>query len=186
LVEEAKRSGAPDVVVTGGEPMMFDQVEPLTRGLRAAGLRVTIETAGTVFRREAGAGGGVACDLMSISPKLSNSTPTGDARDPLGVWAARHEGARLNVPVLQGLLDAFGPGRRQLKFVVATPGDLVEVEGLLGRLTGWDREDVLLMPEGVLPAAAGEHAWVVEACLRRGWRYCRRLHVDLFGNRRGT
>jgi 7-carboxy-7-deazaguanine synthase len=29
-------------------------------------------------------------------------------------------------------------------------------------------------------------AWVVEACLERGWRYCHRLHVELFGNRRGT
>ena len=46
---------------------------PLTERLRALGLHITIETAGTVFRP-------VACDLMSISPKLSNSTPKGPGR----------------------------------------------------------------------------------------------------------
>ena len=58
------------VVVTGGEPMIAPEVVALTERLREAGLHITIETAGTVFKP-------VACHLMSISPKLANSTPEG-------------------------------------------------------------------------------------------------------------
>ena len=178
LVEEARTHGVGHAVVTGGEPMMFAGIGVLTQGLREAGLHVTIETAGTVFRE-------VACDLMSMSPKLANSTPReGDARDPLGVWRARHEERRLNIGVLQQLVD--GSPDRQLKFVVCKQADLAEIEGVLGRLSGWQPGDVQLMPEGTVVPKPGLVSWVVEACIERGWRYCHRLHVELFGNRRGT
>ncbi|MEZ6317299.1 MAG: 7-carboxy-7-deazaguanine synthase QueE [Phycisphaerales bacterium] len=78
LVREARASGVTHAVLTGGEPMIFDTLAPFTRALRAAGLHVTIETAGTVWIDD------LACDLISISPKLANSTPTDDPRDPTG------------------------------------------------------------------------------------------------------
>ncbi len=178
LVEEAQAGGVGHAVVTGGEPMIFNEVGTLTEALRNAGLHITIETAGTVFRE-------VACDLMSLSPKLANSTPAeGDQRDPLGVWRERHEQRRLNFEALQALIDATPD--RQLKFVVSRPGDLVEIEAVLDRLTGWVAADVQLMPEGTSVPEPTRVAWVVEACLARGWRYCHRLHVELFGDRRGT
>ena len=47
--------------------------------------------------------------------------------------------------------------------------------------------DVLLMPEGIdaatLQARAG---WIADVCKRTGYRYCPRLHVELYGNTRGT
>jgi 7-carboxy-7-deazaguanine synthase len=157
---------------------MFDAVGELTAGLRAAGLHVTIETAGTIFRE-------AACDLMSISPKLASSTPReGDARDPLGVWRARHEERRLNLDALQRLIDASP--ERQLKFVVCRREDLGEIEAVLAQLRGWSPGDVQLMPEGTAVPDPASVAWVVQACVERGWRYCHRLHVELFGNRRGT
>ncbi|HEV3418435.1 MAG TPA: 7-carboxy-7-deazaguanine synthase QueE [Pirellulales bacterium] len=61
-------------VLTGGEPMLFAELIPLTRQLHCLGFHITIETAGTLHLP-------VECDLMSISPKLSNSTPSAD-RDP--------------------------------------------------------------------------------------------------------
>ena len=168
-------------VVTGGEPMMFDAVEPLCRGLREMGMHVTIETAGTIAR----APNALACDLMSMSPKLSNSTPRGgDPRDPGGVWRARHEQRRLNLEALQQLIRDFPS--RQLKFVVSEPEQLNEIESLLARLHGWTNEDVLLMPEGVSVEALASRRWLVEACTSRGWRFCPRLHIQLFGNKRGT
>jgi 7-carboxy-7-deazaguanine synthase len=176
LAQEASR-GPLDVVITGGEPMIFDQIEPLCRELRAAGKHITIETAGTVFRE-------LACDLMSISPKLSNSTPRNDPRDPAGAWESRHEERRLNFGALQQLIDRYPD--RQLKFVVMTAADLAEIERVLAGLTGWRPEEVFLMPEGTAPKAPGEVSWVVRACLERGWRYAHRLHIDLFGNTRGT
>lgn len=174
LVEEAKGSGVGHAVVTGGEPMIFAGVEPLVGRLREAGMHVTIETAGTVFRP-------VAADLMSISPKLANSTPSVERA---GAWSGRHEERRINLPALQQLIDTFPS--RQLKFVVSGPGDFVEIEGLLSRLTGWAREDVLLMPEGVGAPSAELRGLLTRECIARGWRYCGRLHIELFGNTRGT
>lgn len=174
----AAASGLRHAVLTGGEPMLFAGLEPLCRGLRTAGMHVTIETAGTVFR-------GVECDLMSISPKLSNSTPReGDPRDAGGAWRARHEARRTNVEVLTRLIESHPA--RQIKFVVQRPADLPEIDGLLAALRGWRPSEVMLMPEGVTPAPAPARAWIAEACLRRGWRYSPRLHIDLFGNTRGT
>jgi 7-carboxy-7-deazaguanine synthase len=180
LVGEARASGARHVVVTGGEPMIFEQVVGLCEGLRRAGLHVTVETAGTVWRDPA-----PPCDLMSISPKLANSTPAaGDPRDPSGSWRARHEERRLNRGALQRLIDRYD--ERQLKFVVVGPEDLAEIEGLLEGLRGWRADDVMLMPEGVTPPSAERKEWLAGECVRRGWRYCARLHIELYGNKRGT
>lgn len=187
VVEEARGAAARGVrhaVLTGGEPMMFAQLTELSARIAApiagggAGMHVTIETAGTMIPP-----GGVTCHLMSISPKLANSTPRGDPRDPSGAWASRHEERRINVPVLQRLVDGYPD--RQLKFVVAGESDATEIEGLLGRLRGWSPGDVLVMPEGMPPPRAHVEA-AVRLCMSRGWRYCHRLHLDLFGNVRGT
>ncbi len=181
VVERVLGTGVRHAVLTGGEPMVQTGLGGLARGLREGGMHVTIETAGTV----GAVMDDVPCDLLSLSPKLSNSTPAvGDERDPGGVWRERHEARRLDVGVLQGLVDAYAV--RQFKFVVTGPGDLAEIEGLMGELRGWRAEEVMLMPEGMAVPAAGDVAWVVEACVERGWRYCHRLHVELFGNTRGT
>ncbi len=181
LVREARDSGAAHAVLTGGEPMNFDALEPHSRALSGAGLHVTVETAGTVHRPP----GRLACDLMSISPKLSNSTPApGDPRDPSGAWSDRHEERRVNLSALQSLLDDYSG--RQLKFVVSHESDLAEIDELLARLTGWRAADVLLMPEGVSTPPPERTAWITRVCLQRGWRYCHRLHIELFGNVRGT
>ena len=162
--------------------MIFDPIAPLCHSLHERGLHVTIETAGTVHRP-------VACDLMSISPKLANSTPPEhDLRDPSGAWRQRHESRRLNLDALQRLIDdARSAGRAfQLKFVVTGGEDVAEIDSLLGALENWSNDDVLLMPEGVTPPSQEQCAWIVGVCTRRGWRFCRRLHIDLFGNVRGT
>lgn len=179
LLAEARRSGMRHAVVTGGEPMLFRAVAELTRGLRCAGLHVTIETAGTLWLD-------APADLMSISPKLSNSTPAvaPDGADA-GPWRARHDQRRLDPTTLRRLLAAHP--NRQLKFVVASESDVAEIDSLLEAIGGVAPEDVMLMPEGVTPAAlAAKREFVAAACLRRGWRYCHRLHIDLFGNTRGT
>ena len=71
------------VVITGGEPMIAPQIEELTEELGGRlKQHITIETAGTVDAH-------VRCDLMSISPKLANSTP--HKRDG-GRWATNTSG----------------------------------------------------------------------------------------------
>jgi 7-carboxy-7-deazaguanine synthase len=63
---------------------------------------------------------------------------------------------------------------------------LGEIDALLAHLTGWTPPDVLLMPEGVRPPSPEHRSLVATACQQRGFRYCPRLHIELFGNRRGT
>jgi 7-carboxy-7-deazaguanine synthase len=162
-------SPARHVVVTGGEPMIAPEIVPLTGRLRALGLHITVETAGTVFQP-------VACDLMSISPKLSNSTPSGP-------WSARHDKLRIRPPVLAELMERYS---YQLKFVIEKPADLAEVWALVTELRA-DRERVILMPEGVDRDQLRERSlWLAEIAKDEGVRFSPRLHVELYGNRRGV
>jgi 7-carboxy-7-deazaguanine synthase len=157
------------VVVTGGEPMMAREIVELTRGLRARGLHITVETAGTVFAA-------VECDLMSISPKLANSTPEGE-------WAERHERLRIQAEVLRRLMADYN---YQLKFVVARAEDIGEVRDLVRTLDA-DAGKVMLMPEGIEAGVLRERGvWLAEVCKREGFRFSPRLHVELWGNRRGV
>ena len=160
-------------VVTGGEPMIAPGIVELTEGIRKVGLHVTIETAGTVYNA-------VACDLMSISPKLENSTP--HEREN-GKWAAQHERLRYQPDVLRKLMEEYA---YQLKFVVASPEDMTEIAKMLEDVQA-DRSRVVLMPEGITPEALRERApWLTEICKREGFRFSPRLHIDLWGNRRGV
>src|SRR5437667_6482 len=114
-------------------------------------------------------------DLMSISPKLANSTPEGS-------WAAQHDRLRFQPDVLRRLMSAYD---YQLKFVVAQPEDLEEIQQMLDRL-GADHDKVILMPEGVDASVLRERSlWLAEIAKREGFRFSPRLHVDLWGNRRG-
>jgi 7-carboxy-7-deazaguanine synthase len=169
ILAETKAHPARHVVVTGGEPMIAPEILPLTGRLRELGLHITIETAGTVFKP-------VACDLMSISPKLANSTPEGE-------WAARHDRLRINRDALEQLIARY---EYQLKFVIQKPGDLEEVRALVGSL-GADAGRVILMPEGIDGAVLRERSvWLAEICKSEGFRFSPRLHVELYGNRRGV
>jgi len=157
------------VVLTGGEPMIAPGIQELAEKLHDRGMHVTVETAGTVFAD-------MACDLMSISPKLGNSTPEGTFR-------AQHERLRKQPDVLRKLMAAYD---YQLKFVIASEGDIEEIEALVAEL-GAPANKVILMPEGVRADVLQERGvWIAEICKARGFRFTPRLHVELYGNRRGV
>ncbi|MCG9895661.1 MAG: 7-carboxy-7-deazaguanine synthase QueE [Fimbriimonadaceae bacterium] len=175
LLHEVRQTSVQDVVVTGGEPMLFEPVVALCEGLRELGRTITIETAGTVHRD-------LACDLMSISPKLANSTP-----DPDSGWAERHEATRLDREPLRWLMADYDC---QLKFVVdpeGSLGDLAEIEEVLAELPPIPGDRIFLMAEGTdAETLHRRERLLVEEVLNRGWRLTPRHHIDLFGDARGT
>ena len=173
IVQTVASFPASHVVVTGGEPMIAPQIAELTGQLRQRGLHITIETAGTVNSP-------VACDLMSISPKLKNSVPL--EREG-GRWAQQHDRLRWQPKVLRELISAYS---YQLKFVIADPQDLTEVEQMREALEA-SRANILLMPEGTKAETIHERGvWLAEICKERGYRFSPRLHVDLWGDKRGV
>jgi 7-carboxy-7-deazaguanine synthase len=173
ILAEVRRYWATHVVVTGGEPMIAPMVAVLTQKLKELDLHITIETAGTVYAP-------VTCDLMSISPKLANSTPH---KREAGKWAAQHDRLRYQPEVLKKLMGEY---EYQLKFVVSAEEDLKEIETIL-KETAADRRRVVLMAEGTTVETLYERAaWLVEVCKREQFRYSPRLHIDLWGDKRGV
>jgi 7-carboxy-7-deazaguanine synthase len=174
ICERLSAFPARHIVVTGGEPVLAPEIEPLCDRLRQAGYHITLETAGTVFKP-------VACDLASLSPKLSNSTP--HQREG-GRFALQHDRLRLQPGVLRAFMEHCP---YQLKFVVDQPGDIQEVLALLEQLPAVDPGRVLLMPQGVTHEELSQRGpWIAELCKQHGFRFCPRLHIELYGNRRGT
>lgn len=172
----------PHVVLTGGEPMVAAGIRELASLLKAAGLHITIETAATI--PPVLDGKGIACDLASLSPKLADSTPD---EDRAGAWSERHEVTRRRPEIIREWMKHYPC---QLKFVLSEATQLPEIEELLnevGIVSGFTRDRVLLMPEGTDAGGLREKAPVIaELCIEHGFRYAPRLHIDLFGNTRGT
>ena len=179
VVAEIESHDAEHVVVTGGEPLVHDEMATLLARLDEADYHVTVETNGTIDTE-------APMDLASISPKLASSTPTPD-RDPAGDgdWADRHEQRRLDVDALARLTER---NPFQLKFVVTGPADMAEIERLLGRVRDASAAmirdtDVLLMPEGQTRAQLESTRGVAaDLAAEYGYRYTPRLHVDLWND----
>jgi 7-carboxy-7-deazaguanine synthase len=173
--------GLRHAVVTGGEPLILPDIPDLCRSLRAAGVHVTIETAGSVLPAAAPT---AIADFLSISPKLASSTPSAATA---GSWAARHEAARRRDDVLVALMQTS----HQLKFVIGAPADLGEAVAWLDDLARAgatvDPDAVFLMPEGRDPARlAATAAWLEPEARRRGFHLAPRHHIAWFGDVRGT
>jgi len=171
---EVARYPTRHVVITGGEPLLAPDIADLTVQLKQRGAHITVETAATIFKPLAG-------DLISLSPKLANSTPWQRSR---GEFAAMHEKHRLNYPVIQSFIDRYD---YQLKFVVDQKKDLEEVRAVIGQLQNIDVSKVMLMAQGVRhEELVRKSQWIVASCQQYGFSYTPRLHIQLFGNRRGT
>lgn len=172
IVEETKKWRSGFVVITGGEPMLNSKLPDLAAAIKACGRHITIETAGLAYIPD------LPCDLMSVSPKLSNSTP----KDP--ELAASHEHARLDLAVLAELLANYN---YQLKFVVDSEDDLHEIRQTIARLGNIDSATIMLMPQGrTRDEVLAKSPMVAEMCKRTGFVFCQRLQSILWNNARQT
>jgi organic radical activating enzyme len=160
-------SGPRFVVVTGGEPMLQQShLPPLLRPRRDHGLDVEIETAGVLAPDPA------VTDLVTrfnVSPKLANS----------GNDLER----RYRPEVLRALAAT---GKAAFKFVAVDDGDLDEIQTMVDECA-LPATDVWVMPEGTDAATIVERSRaLVDPVLARGWNLTTRLHVLLWGDRRGV
>lgn len=157
------------VVLTGGEPMTHEGVGELAAMIREKGYHLTIETAGISVIED------VSADLMSISPKLSNSDPKNHKERQSTEW--------LNMAVLRQLIAVYD---YQLKFVVDEPCDLDEIADTLDKLDGIGLYKVWLMPQATQTDEYLEKSrWLAEYCKQTGFSFSPRLQVMLWGSQRG-
>jgi len=157
------------VVVTGGEPMVQDGLGEMLSRLKKRDKHITVETAGIVYQ------GGLDCDLMSISPKLSNA----------GLEQADTSGYKpLDIGVLRKLTADYN---YQLKFVIDKPEDGEEVQQVLEQIGDIDKGKVSLMPQARTRRKFIEKAPVVaDLCKGTGFRFCNRLQILLWDTQRGV
>lgn len=158
-----------NVILTGGEPMQQQQALAL--------MMEELRQNDSAFRFEVESNGSLApiprfdelVDQYNISPKLANS--------------GNSLRLRRRIPVLEGF--ARDP-RAAFKFVVADPQDLQEVLAIAGAI-GLPAGQLWLMPEGSTPQILQERQqWVVEMCKTYGFHYSDRLHVHIWGAKRGV
>lgn len=174
LLANVRKHWCGHVVITGGEPMLAPELQELCEAIRGIEHHITIETNGTIFKP-------LACDLMSISPKLANSTPPKKGKG--AKFSDHHEELRYQPEVIRQLIGAYD---YQLKFVVKEQTDLEEVKQIVDEV-GADSGRVLLMPEGTRPKELQQRSqWIVEACKYYRYRFSPRLHVHIWGNKRGV
>jgi 7-cyano-7-deazaguanosine (preQ0) biosynthesis protein QueE len=155
-----------NVVITGGEPLIQKRnLVAFVERLKREGYRFEVETNGTISPGELAE----LIDQWNVSPKLRNSGNEGLERLPetsLRDFAVRE--------------NAF------FKFVVDSPEDLAEVEDLRSRFT-IPAGRVVLMPQGTTAAELNAKSpWLAELCTQRGYRFSSRLHILIWGDKRGV
>jgi 7-carboxy-7-deazaguanine synthase len=154
-------------VFTGGEPLLQqDELADLARRLHEDhSFRLEVETNGTIAPTEAMA---MHVDQWNVSPKLASSGNGERARHRPAVL--EHFASRPN---------AF------FKFVMLADADIAEVTELASAL-GVPKERVILSPEGIDATTLAERSrWLSEKCTAHGYRLGTRLHVFLWGSKRG-
>jgi len=162
---DLRARGADMIVLSGGEPLLQqDSLIPLLELCRRAGWRIEVETAGTVTPLSRLA---ELVDQFNVSPKLTNSG---------NLLSHRHR---------PEAIEALAAGGKAIwKFVVVEVTDLEEVGQFVDR---HDLRPVYVMPEGVeADVVVNRSKALVEPVLARGWNLTTRLHVLLYGNRRGV
>ena len=153
------------VVITGGEPLLQQRrLRPLLEGIRERAWRIEVETNGTIAPDHATA---ALVDRFNVSPKLDNS------------------GVALADRVVPAALRSFRDGGQAVfKFVVEEPEELDEVAAMVDE---HGLQPVVIMPEGTdAEVVVARLRSLAEPVLKRGWSLSPRLHVLIWGDRRGV
>lgn len=169
------------VVFTGGEPLLYQEllIDLITK-LNKAGIKhITFETNGTVglttnFIRKMNQDNPDVEITWSCSPKLSISG---------------HSEKETLFPDRVASFNLVDNSYLYLKYVIRDEKDIKEVNRFNDKyaLEGVYFEEVYLMPEGgtVCNETSLTEQETVRLCIKYGFRYSPRLHLQLFGNKWG-
>ena len=193
------------VVITGGEPMIHREALRLFLNSKVGDYHITIETNGSLlamFPWEDPEGFIVGVDLWSVSPKLSTSVDW-NLKYLTEEQKEHHNSIRIHIPNLVSYFNSRDAAIEegccqdagiQLKFVYSGKDSIAEIKSIIkeiadvaGYSEDWVSGHVMLMPEGTtneqLSAISQECA---EACIQEGWAFCDRLHIRIWGDKRGV
>jgi 7-carboxy-7-deazaguanine synthase len=164
IIDKIQQRQCRYVVLTGGEPMVNPQLPALVKTLKKLSKHITIETAGLKFIPN------LTCDLISISPKTSNS-------------GLRFKKKTRPFTPIKRLIKNY---HWQLKFVVESPDDLHEIKKVVKSLGKVDPARILLMPQAqTRDELLAKSPMVAELCKQTGFTFCNRLQILLYNGQRG-
>jgi organic radical activating enzyme len=179
IIEEYRKFNTNDIVITGGEPaMQAEELNELCQQLKKLNknIFITLETNGTIYDKFA-----ELIDLISISPKLNSSVPYSTEFEKM------HSSNRLNIDSFKKFHLGFEKGLFdiQWKFVICNENDIDDILELQKSI-GFKNENIFLMPEGITNVEISTKRKMVSGlCMKYKMNYTDRLHILLFGNRRG-
>ncbi len=159
------------VIITGGEPAIYSDITQLTRILKSNGYHITVETNGTLYVD-------FECDLISISPKLSNSIPYKTGNSQL---IEEHNERRINITAIQNYIQSHD---YQIKFVCRNlDSDFEEVKDILKQIGTYQLENIMIMPlADTKDELERVQQDIVRKCVKNGFRYANRLQLQIWNN----
>ena len=171
-------------MITGGGPTIHPKLlQELCIISADYGHTTTIETEGSEFVQ-------TIADCISLSPKLSNSTPRPGTwmeyanREVTEKDKQQHEKWRCNYDAMKDLITKHSD--YQLKPVISNEEDLKEVRELQ-QILGVPNNKVWLMPEGLVEEELNKRRrWLIEICAEEGYNFSDRLHIIAYGDKRGV
>jgi 7-carboxy-7-deazaguanine synthase len=177
IIKKIQQWDCRHIVITGGEPMINPdlskriELPDLVQAVKDLDKYITIETNGIAFIPE------MPCDLMSISPKLSNTIPNDSET------ARFHDESRLDLAILSVLLDEYD---YQIKFVVDSEDDLPEIQETIEKIGNVNLHRVMLMPQAKTRVDFIQKApMVAELCKKTGYAFSPRLQIVLWNTSKG-
>lgn len=168
------------LVITGGEPMLQAQqivklidyseqhpIEGTTTFHKFP--HIEIETAGTIKPNDPLTS---RINLYTVSPKLDNSL--------------NPKAKRFNADALEDFAHLANCNKAVFKFVANSTADFDEIDEIVTGV-GVPPHAVYIMPEGTTTETLERNLkLIVDPAMKRGYNLTTRLHITLFGNKRGV
>ncbi len=167
ILNEINKFPCKRIILTGGEPLMQQkELVVLAKLLHEEGYFIEVETNGTLTPTD---DFDALVNQYNVSPKLSNSKNSQQLREKKSVF------------------EFFSSSdKATFKFVIDTPKDLSEVKELITKYV-ISPADVYLMPQGTTAKILNEkQKWLVDICKEQGYNYTDRLHIHIYGDKRGV